>query len=481
MNCRICIIVPTYQNGATLRGVVELLLPYRIPLIIVNDGSTDGTEEILAELSARESIVESITHPRNMGKGRALCSGFRRALEEGFDYAITIDADGQHNAADIPLFLKAIEQERGAIVVGNRFHSKNFNPERGGNMNAKSKFANRFSNFWFLIQTGIAIPDTQTGYRAYPLAKLRGLSIITARYESELELLVYAAWGGVRIKSIDVDVYYPPKEERVSHFRPAADFARISLLNTLLTTVAIIYAWPKRALNAILQVTIFIVLFLLMIVGQFCIAIYFTLFKGTPERKLHYHKLIQSISRWLITHIPGVKFSFANPSGETFETPSVIICNHQSHLDLLCVMMVSPKIVIVTKQWVWRNPFYGIAIRYADFINSNGNYTQMESRIDAALQSGYSILIFPEGTRSASMEVLRFHKGAFQIACTKHLPIIPLVIRGAGEVLNKRSLFIKRGAITLEAKPRYMGAADGTGGNAREMAKSMRSRYREWV
>ena len=77
-----------------------------------------------------------------------------------------------------------------------------------------------------------------------------------------MELLVYAAWGVVRIKSIDVDVYYPPKEERVSHFRPAADFARISLLNTLLTTVAIIYAWPKRVLNAILQVTIFIVLFL---------------------------------------------------------------------------------------------------------------------------------------------------------------------------------------------------------------------------
>lgn len=481
MSCRSCIIIPSYQNCATLGSVASPLLQMGMRVIVVDDGSTDGTGEYMRGLKEEYENLCIITHPHNLGKGKALRSGFERALEEGFDYAITIDADGQHRPSEVPLFLKAIEKNRGAIIVGNRFSKELFSGEKCRNMAAKSKFANNFSNFWFCLQTGINLPDTQTGFRAYPLRSLRGLNCITSRYEAELELLVYAAWGGVRIKSIDVDVYYPPKEERVSHFRPALDFTRISLLNTILTLLALLYVWPRRILNALLQATIFLLLFLLMIVGQIGIALYFTLLPTTESRRVGYHKLIQSISGWLITHIPRVKFRTLNPYKEDFETPSVIICNHQSHLDLLCVMSLSPKIVILTKRWVWNNPFYAIAIRYAEFINSEGEYEEVERRLEELMERGYSVLIFPEGTRSADMEILRFHNGAFTLALKRGAPIIPLVLRGAGEVLNKRSLLIRRGEITLEVKPRYMGAADGSGGTAREMAKSMRSRYREWV
>ena len=109
-----------------------------------------------------------------------------------------------------------------------------------------SNFANKFSNFWFYVQTGKALEDTQTGYRLYPLHKLYGVGLLTSRYEAELELLVFASWHGVELVSIPVNVYYPPREERVSHFRPGKDFARISVLNTVLCFLAVVYGLPLR-------------------------------------------------------------------------------------------------------------------------------------------------------------------------------------------------------------------------------------------
>ena len=107
-------------------------------------------------------------------------------------------------------------------------------------------FANRFSNFWFTIQTGIRLPDTQTGFRLYPLKRLSGTRFVTSRYEAELELLVFAAWAGVELVSVPVRVFYPSQEERVTHFRPVADFARISVLNTVLCFLAVVYGWPRE-------------------------------------------------------------------------------------------------------------------------------------------------------------------------------------------------------------------------------------------
>lgn len=101
-------------------------------------------------------------------------------------------------------------------------------------MPGTNTFANKFSNFWFAVQTGIRLPDTQTGMRIYPLQRLHGLSLLTSRYEAELELLVFAAWSNEKIIPVPVRVYYPSAEERISHFRPAYDFTRISILNTFL-------------------------------------------------------------------------------------------------------------------------------------------------------------------------------------------------------------------------------------------------------
>lgn len=238
---RLCVIIPTYNNVQTIGQVVQDVMSYCDQLIVVDDGCTDGTLDVLHSLSQSIHIV---SYQPNRGKGHALVAGFKKAKELGYTHAITIDADGQHFADDIPQLIEKMERCPQAIIVGCRNLTEK-------NMPRQNTFANQFSNFWFRLQTGINLSDTQSGYRLYTLSSLRGLSLITSRYEAELELLVFAAWAGVQICSVPVKVYYPPVEERVSHFRPVYDFVRISILNTILCVAALVYGYPKRLLRSI--------------------------------------------------------------------------------------------------------------------------------------------------------------------------------------------------------------------------------------
>lgn len=225
-----CALIPTYNNATTLSDVIDRTLAKGYPLVIVNDGSSDSTAEVLQQYVASPR-VDIVSYESNKGKGYALCRGFERAKALGYDYVVTLDADGQHMPEEISLLEQAADDtERGVLVVGCR----NLRADR---MPGKNSFANRFSNFWFRLQTGCDLPDTQSGYRLYDLRHLPSFMFLTRRYECELELLVFSAWRGVQIVPVAVQVYYPPKEERVSHFRPFADFARISLLNACLTFV----------------------------------------------------------------------------------------------------------------------------------------------------------------------------------------------------------------------------------------------------
>jgi glycosyltransferase involved in cell wall biosynthesis len=250
----VCLVIPTYNNGRTVTDVVRNALEYCEDIIVVNDGSTDDTAKVLETLTivtppAETQAVEThgrtslhtnitvITHPINKGKGKALTTGFQTAMERGFRYAITMDADGQHYASDLPAFSEALANHSETLIVGSRQFGL-------PNMPQKSSFANKFSNFWFTVQTGKKLPDTQTGYRLYPLNKMGQMKLLSSRYEAELALLVRSAWRGINILPIPINVYYPPKEERVSHFRPGMDFFRISVLNTFFIFAAILYGYP---------------------------------------------------------------------------------------------------------------------------------------------------------------------------------------------------------------------------------------------
>ena len=235
------IVIPSYEPDERLIALLHDLDDKAMgPVIIVNDGSSEKYDDIFKEA---ESIITKrggkfIAYRPNRGKGRALKTGLEAARKLGYRFALTLDADGQHDPADIPALVAAAGER--TLVVGSR------NLTADG-MPAGNTFANKFSNFWFTVQTGRKLPDTQTGFRVYPLEDLPSLKLLTARYEAELTLLVFSAWKNLRIVPVPVRVYYP--EDRVSHFRPFADFFRISVLNTVLCVLALVYGYPRMLLG----------------------------------------------------------------------------------------------------------------------------------------------------------------------------------------------------------------------------------------
>lgn len=237
---KICVVVPTYNNSLTLRNVIENLLAYTPNVIVINDGSTDNTDEILKSMSG----ITYVSYANNQGKGFALRTGFKKAVELGYTYAITIDSDGQHYADDLVKFVDAVDTHPNAIIIG----SRNLNQE---NVPGKSNFGNKFSSFWFWVNTGIRRNDTQSGYRLYPVKALDKIQFHTKKYEFEIEVIVRAAWSGIDVVEIPIDVFYPEKEKRISHFRPFKDFSRISVLNTVLVTIALLYIKPRDLFRSI--------------------------------------------------------------------------------------------------------------------------------------------------------------------------------------------------------------------------------------
>jgi len=231
---KICVLIPTYNNAQTFESVLKGVLDYTDKVIVVNDGSTDETDSILS----RYPVINKVSYSPNQGKGMALRRGFDKAAELGFDYAISIDSDGQHYPDDLPLFAEAIEKNSGALIMGARNMEQESVP-------GKSSFGNKFSNFWYKVETGITLSDTQSGYRLYPVQRLKGISFFTRKFEFEIEVLVRSAWRGIPVKQIPVKVFYPEKEKRISHFRPFQDFSRISVLNTVLVTIAFLYIKPR--------------------------------------------------------------------------------------------------------------------------------------------------------------------------------------------------------------------------------------------
>jgi glycosyltransferase involved in cell wall biosynthesis len=232
---RICVIVPTYNNATTIVRVLDGVRDFVTDIYVVNDGSTDNTLSVLENID----YIKLISYNINRGKGYALRKGFEAALLDGFTHAITIDSDGQHSTEDIAVILLRQEESPDSLIVGRR------NIQADG-MPAKNTFANKFSNFWFWAETWQKLPDTQSGFRLYPIHKYVNTKWFTTKYEFELEALVRSQWSDIKIESVPVCVYYPPEGERISHFKPLRDFARISVLNTFLIIIAYLYVFPLR-------------------------------------------------------------------------------------------------------------------------------------------------------------------------------------------------------------------------------------------
>ncbi len=182
---------------------------------------------------------------------------------------------------------------------------------------------------------------------------------------------------------------------------------------------------------------------------------------GKSERhKQQYHKLLQNIMRFIAWGMPQVSYRVDNPHGEDFSKPAVIICNHQSHFDLVYTLMLSPNIIALTNKWVWNFPLYRGIVRGADFLPVTDGIEQNIPKLKELTDKGYSILVFPEGTRSADCSILRFHQGAFHLAEQLGLDILPMILHGVGHCLPKEETLLRRGKVCVSIEQRI--SADNT-------------------
>ncbi|MBN1867137.1 DUF2062 domain-containing protein [Candidatus Sumerlaeota bacterium] len=232
---RVPIVIPSYNSGRALRGVVEGALETGLPVLVVDDGSTDASFASIADLA-----VERIVFPENRGKGAAIVEAGRWAQRAGFSHVITVDSDGQHRPSEALLFIPRIERDPLAIVVGCRRFGRE-------NVPGISRFGRWWSNLWMRIAAGVDCRDSQCGFRAYPVEVLNRVRCSSRRYDFEVEILARAAWAGAAIDSVDVSVEYFPADKRISHFKPFLDNAWISVAYTRLVTRHLI-PWPHRVL-----------------------------------------------------------------------------------------------------------------------------------------------------------------------------------------------------------------------------------------
>lgn len=217
------IVIPVYNHGQRVRDVIQKALKLNMPVFVVDDGSLDDTFDRIKDIKG----INILRHYINMGKGAALMTGFVEAAKIA-DWAITFDADGQHDPSDAIPMIRSIQSGKRPIVVGMRTGMM------GPDVPWTSRFGRKFSNFWVRVSGGPSVTDSQSGFRIYPLPETFQLKVVARRFQFEVEILVKAGWKGMPVCEVPISVNYQQQGERISHFRPFVDFARNSFAFTRL-------------------------------------------------------------------------------------------------------------------------------------------------------------------------------------------------------------------------------------------------------
>jgi len=218
---KVLLVIPLYNHAETVCSVVEGTIATGCPVLVVDDGSTDGGLKRIEKLDCFTLRLEP-----NRGKGAAIMAGARFAAKNNFDAILTLDADGQHDPREAEKLIREAEKkEPPVIIIGARLMTQESVPR-------SSHFGREFSNFWVRLECGCDLSDRQSGLRLYPVRELLLLNLTRNRYDFEIEILVKAVWAGIDVRSVDVSVYYPPAGERVSHFDKFIDNWRLTRLHS---------------------------------------------------------------------------------------------------------------------------------------------------------------------------------------------------------------------------------------------------------
>ncbi|MDZ4198057.1 MAG: DUF2062 domain-containing protein, partial [Kiritimatiellia bacterium] len=233
---RIWCVIPVFNNASTVKSVALRCREWVPRVLVVDDGSTD------ADLSAlfADTGIEVLSHPVNRGKGAALVSALSLLRQRGAEWMITLDADGQHDPADLPFFLARIAGSPPAILVG----ARDFSAE---NVPASSRFGRWFSNLWIRIECGARVADSQSGFRAYPVPLVSQMKIRGRRFDFEVEILVKAVWYGLKLQDIPIRVFYAPGKSRITHFHKGKDNLRLTHRHGMLMSRRLL-PWPHPKL-----------------------------------------------------------------------------------------------------------------------------------------------------------------------------------------------------------------------------------------
>lgn len=229
---QLCAIIPAYRHYRELPRLIAALKPYCAGVIIVDDGNLSPAREAIAALHAPERGVEVLRQPENGGKGAAMVAGFKTAIAHGYSHALQIDADGQHDTADLPKFVAAMTAAPDAVICGQAIYDESVPKAR--------KIGRYITHFWVWVETcSFDIADSMCGYRLYPLDRVAAVlngGPIGARMDFDTEIAVRMHWRGARIVNLPTQVIYP--EGNVSNFAMLADNVRISLMHTRLVVQA---------------------------------------------------------------------------------------------------------------------------------------------------------------------------------------------------------------------------------------------------
>ncbi len=230
MILRVCLVIPTYNNSTSIATVVsQALEATALPVLVVDDGS----DVPVAELISAHPRLTILRHPLNHGKGAALQTAIQWCCQRGYTHLMAMDGDGQHFATEVPKLLAEAKLHPWALIIGHRQMEQ-------ANVPKVSTFGRKFSNFWVHYETDQRIADSQSGFRLYPLFFLQEMKFRTRRFDFEIEILIRLMWRGVEVRECPIEVFYPPANERVSHFDKFWDNLRISCLNILLVIVTLL-------------------------------------------------------------------------------------------------------------------------------------------------------------------------------------------------------------------------------------------------